>query len=651
MSIFIVVLSLIFANIAPIFSVSAIDNGGDYAEVILRGATNAVIGEENITATYDGGTVSIESVVDPVVEVNNNWNYGDHTGNMWILYTKSESLVFKPTADENKEVNITAGSDGNFSNVSLNEQGYYILSDLITRGNSGPGYEVEFRFENATSSQPQPEDGILAQLHLKCAETGTKECLTAGFDINNGFIAGTSEDDEVYNNEGHYLYNNLKYRYRGEESDETITLGIETLWHEKFVDKVIVNGTEYLISDYIDYSNKEDWYDHYDHQVVRIDLIVQKANDNIYDITFDVARNEHTHIGNFLWTADPDQEFLRDPETGEYLLDENGEKIRGFDYIGHSSLDLVSVYFELGGIAYSCNIDEDYCYEKEIDGDGELMCAISEDENCTIPYVEFESDENLEFDDGSLTIPAGARITMRVIPDYGYQVLNVNMSDLVTTDEGFGEFTFTVPAGAAYFMADVVKTEDAVNIVSEKITTGSIDLGDDQTTLDHGTARLDVTDIELTEDDKEKFDEIAGQDGYDVKSYIDVSLYNITYRGTEDEAWEEKIDDLNEPATITLKLEDGVDGNEIVIVHQKHDGTYEVIPTTYDPETHTITFATSSFSNYAIATRTVGSPETGAFTNNDLLASSTSDAAIKIILIAVLVSSLMILCVPRSIKK
>ena len=36
----------------------------------------------------------------------------------------------------------------------------------------------------------------------------------------------------------------------------------------------------------------------------------------------------------------------------------------------------------------------------------------------------------------------------------------------------------------------------------------------------------------------------------------------------------------------------------------KHDGTYEIIPTTYNKETNTITFATTSFSNYAIASKT-----------------------------------------------
>lgn len=74
-----------------------------------------------------------------------------------------------------------------------------------------------------------------------------------------------------------------------------------------------------------------------------------------------------------------------------------------------------------------------------------------------------------------------------------------------------------------------------------------------------------------------------------------------------------------------LKLEDGIDGNAIVIVHELHDeageptGEYEIIPVTYDAASQTITFKTKSFSNFAIAAKTTadatGTPDTGFFTS------------------------------------
>ena len=130
---------------------------------------------------------------------------------------------------------------------------------------------------------------------------------------------------------------------------------------------------------------------------------------------------------------------------------------------------------------------------------------------------------------------------------------------------------------------------------------------------------MDVKDVDLTDEEIAGFENAAGE--YNVSTFLDISLYQTTYKGTPNESWDEQINQLRRAATITLQLEEDVDGNEIVIVHQKHDGTYEVIPTVYDPVAHTITFKTSSFSNYAIASRTVAnatptanSPETGAFT-------------------------------------
>ena len=123
----------------------------------------------------------------------------------------------------------------------------------------------------------------------------------------------------------------------------------------------------------------------------------------------------------------------------------------------------------------------------------------------------------------------------------------------------------------------------------------------------------------------------------------------LAAKQTEIDELNRQIKDLNEPATITLQLEEGVDGNEIVIVHQKHDGTYEVIPTTYDPETHTITFTTTSFSNYAIASRTVESPETGAFTGDS--GSSETNRVLAAITTAVIVAGAAIIAATKFLNR
>ena len=159
--------------------------------------------------------------------------------------------------------------------------------------------------------------------------------------------------------------------------------------------------------------------------------------------------------------------------------------------------------------------------------------------------------------------------------------------------------------------ATIAQVEDVVKSKSEKVESGNIELGGEEGAMSVGTARLDVNDIELSPEQISNFEEAA--EDYEIKNYLDISLFNTVFKGKETESWDTQVKDLENDATITLKLEDGVDGNEVVIVHEKHDGTYEIIPVEYDSETNTITFKTKSFSNYAIATKT-GEAETTAET-------------------------------------
>ena len=106
----------------------------------------------------------------------------------------------------------------------------------------------------------------------------------------------------------------------------------------------------------------------------------------------------------------------------------------------------------------------------------------------------------------------------------------------------------------------------------------------------------------MSKDQIANFEKKANE--YEISSYLNISLDKVLYKGTASDVWATELKNLNNEATITLQLEKGMDGDEVVLVHEKHDGTYEIIPTTYNSETNMITFKTSSFSNYAIASKT-----------------------------------------------
>ena len=540
---------MLIANLMPMLKTWAIDGGNQYVEIEMYGALDVAGGgsDDPFTFGYEGGEITTAATADSAVENGSN--------DRLFFYTKETSVTFNATP-----------SDGKVATVWLNGtqiapvNNVFTFDDLVIGGH----YRADFMFENEGGEPGGEPDGVVVN------------------------VQGLAEED------GRVVVRN------GANANK-VEITFETLWHMKFVGNITVNDETIAVADFLDYSDQKSYLEHYDRQIVAFTAEFNKAIDDTYNITVTTERNEIKHIGNFLWTADPNQ-------AGEDW------------YIGNSSLAMIAVEYTLDGRTYSCDVNTGKCAQWDVNNEEDrLECDLATDDSCGIPYVEFSSGD-AEYDDGSLVVPAGTKVTMMIKPNYGYQVLNVNMAGGFETDEnGVGVFTFMVPGGAAYFNADVVAMNDEVNAKTDLVANGSIDLGN-QTTLDHGSARLDVSDVELSDESVAKFEEAA--EGYEIKNYLDISLYNVTYKGTLDNAWEERVRDLNEPAVITLQLEDGVDGNEIVIVHEKHDGTYEILDTTYDATTNTISFMTTSFSNYAIASRTVATPDTGDMTNGDRMSAN-----------------------------
>lgn len=213
---------------------------------------------------------------------------------------------------------------------------------------------------------------------------------------------------------------------------------------------------------------------------------------------------------------------------------------------------------------------------------------------------------NIDVDNSGLgwaqVIP-GSKVVFEFVPEYGYQLTNVqaNGFDLEAQNE-INQYTFTMPDTNIHFSATFTKTEDVLKAKSKKVESGEIALGN---TLNGGSAQLVVDDVELESNKTAKFEKAAGE--YKINTYLNIDLYNVYYKGKNDsnDVWQNKVNELNNEATISLKLEDGINAEDIQIIHNIHNGDkFEVIKVeSYDKETNTITFKTKSFSNYAIATK------------------------------------------------
>ena len=190
-------------------------------------------------------------------------------------------------------------------------------------------------------------------------------------------------------------------------------------------------------------------------------------------------------------------------------------------------------------------------------------------------------------------------------PDYGYQATHVRTTGddpIPLSDAGFSAaeairtFRFAVyPDAHTHFSVIFTATEDIVKANAASISEGGVELAAGE--LDGGSAVLEVNGANITN----QGDFEAAAEGYVVSEYLDISLYNVFYKGNAEDVWSTPVENLDNPAEITLRLEDGINTDTVKIVHEKGEGDFELLDAEYDPATQEITFSTSSFSNYAIA--------------------------------------------------
>lgn len=295
-----------------------------------------------------------------------------------------------------------------------------------------------------------------------------------------------------------------------------------------------------------------------------------KGQLNEFKITVPYSESGYNIKSSVKWLGDDDKDYM---VVGNFLWTYT-DKNQGDDYIDHGRMELINVKYN----------NTDYS-PRELENPGTAF--------------DWGQDEN----GGSAVLPVGAEVTVKLIPDYGYQLTSfgINGGDFGTGGEQ-SVFTFEIKPGNAHLGAHFTKVDDKVTSDSKKVAGGSINLGNK---LEGGSAQLTVSDATLSSDKIAGFENAAGE--YTISDYLDIDLYNVFYKGKDDadDVWSNKIDELDEYATITIKLEDGVNADDIVIVHNLHDGDkYEIINIdSYDPATNTITFKTKSFSAYAIATK------------------------------------------------
>lgn len=445
-------------------------------------------------------------------------------------------------------------------------------------------FHLEFYVERYEGERPEdnlPEANTTANLSISGGDVGQASYINARIAINGYgiWLDDPNQNPDLANEVPETItINDFGYFYDANENNGKVKISFGAIFLYKYVGKVTVNGIDYVIYDenrnpeenLIDYNNRTDWLNHYSGQMVGFDIDVPKADS--YDIVVDLDDMEgyNIAIGNFLWT-DSEENFDKD------------------DYVGNATLELQQVVYEI-----DLNCDGDYEDEGEI-----VTVNVDNNGNFEDPhgYIEYFPYGEV----GSLVVPEGAECKMKISPDYGYQVLTFGSNDNPIVTGEVSEFTFIAHKGNFHLSAHVVPVEDVVNSTTDKVKSGTVEIG--QNEINSGTVVLSVDDANPTDAKKEGFEEAAGD--YNIDSYLDISLDQVIYKGTADDVWSKSMHELNEKATIELELKEDLDNKNIIVIHNVGNGDeFEVIEIEgYDAETKTVKFKADSFSGYAIAVK------------------------------------------------
>lgn len=368
-------------------------------------------------------------------------------------------------------------------------------------------------------------------------------------------------------------------KFDANENDATVEIQLGILFVLS-MNKIEINGIDY--SNYIP-KTKSELVEAFDSQHTWVTLSVPRNivdSKEIYNISTKSVDDGNIAVGNFLWTYDENNKYILRPD-GTPDTDENGSPKLNDDFINHGRLELISI--EYNGQVY----DKAALATKLIPGSA----------------FDWELEENPNELVHGATIPAGSKVTVKLIPEYGYQLVNFSINGgTFETGKEQSTFTFEIKPGNFHLGADFEKVEDCIQTNSKVVTDGKIEISDKE--IDTGSVVLEVKDAEVSDAQKEAFAN-AGSDGYQVSDYFDIDLYQVIYKGTPDDVWMNalgKENNLNDPAVITLYVGD-IDGTEVSILHEKHDGTYEELKAEYDPVNKTVKFSTNGFSKYALAVR------------------------------------------------
>lgn len=206
----------------------------------------------------------------------------------------------------------------------------------------------------------------------------------------------------------------------------------------------------------------------------------------------------------------------------------------------------------------------------------------------SIPFANNPGDEK----GGHIAVEAGKQVTVRLTPDYGYQLKGVSLNGGVTLapQAEVSTFTFTMPDTNVHFKGIFTQTQDEIKTSGTKVSSASVENG--ANAAPSGNLRLTVEDS-----DANTTNALAQVENAVSAEAVNLTLDQIVSKG-DGTNWENPVTQFDQPVKMKLQVADydTAAGYEVV---REHNGNLTKL-TTYVSEDGTLTFETNQFSTYFI---------------------------------------------------
>lgn len=230
----------------------------------------------------------------------------------------------------------------------------------------------------------------------------------------------------------------------------------------------------------------------------------------------------------------------------------------------------------------------------------------------SIPFANNPGDEK----GGHIAVEAGKQVTVRLTPDYGYQLKGVSLNGGVTLapQTEVSTFTFKMPDTNVHFKGIFTQTSDEINTSATKVSSASFENG--ANAAPSGNLRLTVADS--NEDTTNALAQVANAVSAEA---VNLTLDQIVSKGNGN-SWETPVTQFGQPVKMKLKVADydTAAGYEVV---REHNGNLTKLTTSMS-EDGTLTFETNQFSTYFIVKTAKKADNGNAKTENSSNTSSTT---------------------------